>query len=302
MYRSELDISDTFCNLLVDKSCISSRTLKDYLKHYEIVIEGTRSKVDSAYLKEFKKLYIEAMCLYMYAKGNPLVIEKYRSINKTSNTDREKLKTILKTRYSTSTDYCESILQTIRSRSNTRCPYCNTQYTRSGYKKPDIDHILPKSKFQEYSTFEPNLIECCNHCNDIKKEKYKNDRNECIFMHPYYQRNETIIECKLIIENGFIAGVNVEPIQKNIVLIWNHIETFELNKRYFEEIVPHFQNMIIMSCLGNENDFHLFEQVQNHSIYILNEHPNDIIGLMCRNLCTHPNRSEYIERIRNTYC
>lgn len=58
-------------------------------------------------------------------------------------------------------------------RANGRCEYCGADLlmSRQGYAIAEIDHLLPKSKYPEYSTNINNLVLSCRTCNGIKRNE-----------------------------------------------------------------------------------------------------------------------------------
>lgn len=115
------------------------------------------------------------------------------------------------------------LVQTYHPRSS-RCSYCRRYFGLNGDNiNIDIEHILPKNKYKEYTFFLPNLTLACKRCNmtikgnridflKIKKgdPKYKTeldfDKNNYKFLHPKlediseylnYKRDETDEYCVL---------------------------------------------------------------------------------------------------------
>lgn len=60
----------------------------------------------------------------------------------------------------------------------TRCPYCGITLPKT------YDHYLPESIYPELSVHALNLIPCCNTCNQIKNDFWKNDTHR-LFLHFY---------------------------------------------------------------------------------------------------------------------
>ena len=59
------------------------------------------------------------------------------------------------------------------------CPYCGNGPPTT------LDHILPRSKFEEFSMYAKNLIPCCPECNRIKSNTTWEDNRRC-FLNPYH--------------------------------------------------------------------------------------------------------------------
>lgn len=60
-----------------------------------------------------------------------------------------------------------------------RCPSCG------GARPGELDHHLPKSEYQEFSVFPPNLVACCGSCNRTKTADVGANAEEA-FLHPYF--------------------------------------------------------------------------------------------------------------------
>ena len=60
-----------------------------------------------------------------------------------------------------------------------RCPSCG------GARPGELDHHLPKSDYQEFSVFPPNLVACCGSCNRKKTADVGETADEA-FLHPYF--------------------------------------------------------------------------------------------------------------------
>jgi len=62
-----------------------------------------------------------------------------------------------------------------------RCPSCG------GARPGELDHHLPKSGYQEFSVFPPNLVACCGSCNRTKTADVGAGAEEA-FLHPYFDK------------------------------------------------------------------------------------------------------------------
>lgn len=63
------------------------------------------------------------------------------------------------------------------------CPMCG-----SG-SKGDVDHLLPRRPFAEFSIMRANLVPACGHCNSASKgNKHRGDAHPERFIHPYFDQ------------------------------------------------------------------------------------------------------------------
>lgn len=75
------------------------------------------------------------------------------------------------------------------------CPICGIGFNNSINVVPTLDHILPKSKFQQLIIYPDNLVFCCKDCNINKHDYY----DEHYIFHPYFSTynnycNELILQ------------------------------------------------------------------------------------------------------------
>lgn len=79
-----------------------------------------------------------------------------------------------------------------------RCPIC-------GQKEcTEMDHYMPRSLFQEYSSHTSNLIPLCHDCNQDKHDYWLNSKGERYFFNAFFDKLPSkIIECTVYIKNGF---------------------------------------------------------------------------------------------------
>lgn len=117
------------------------------------------------------------------------------------------------------------------------CTYC-------GINNPGTyDHYIPKSQYPEYSVYGPNLIPCCNECNGIKGDRWKDEGDKRLFFHFYYDSSPTIqiIESIITIEDDepkvrfdFIknnGNFEYETLE-NSFIIENHFRRLDLLNRF----------------------------------------------------------------------
>nr|WP_293699244.1 HNH endonuclease signature motif containing protein [uncultured Peptostreptococcus sp.] len=87
---------------------------------------------------------------------------------------------------------------------NGRCPICDSEF---GYGTVELDHVLPKSKFDDYAITPINLIPICRSCNKAKSNKFGNSQEGILT--PYYDSYplNKILKMKILIDNNDIKTV-----------------------------------------------------------------------------------------------
>lgn len=119
-----------------------------------------------------------------------------------------------------------------------KCPYCGI----NRHELHDLDHFIPRSKFEEFSILSNNLVYSCSVCNqDYKKAKFKTQDNKRIFLHPYFDEaleNTQILECQIDVRDVYLK-VNFkicDDLQENDLYIYEiattHLAELDLNDRY----------------------------------------------------------------------
>lgn len=78
------------------------------------------------------------------------------------------------------------------------CPICGLT------ECSEMDHYIPRSLYQEYSSHTSNLIPLCHECNHDKHEHWLNKGGVRYFFNAFYDRlPAAIIECIITINKGF---------------------------------------------------------------------------------------------------
>ena len=80
------------------------------------------------------------------------------------------------------------------------CPYCNISIVDT------IDHVLPKSRYPEFSVLALNLVPACSACNKDKRDVCHQTEGYDL-MHPYYVHipDEPFLFAEVSVENQAIA-------------------------------------------------------------------------------------------------
>lgn len=120
-----------------------------------------------------------------------------------------------------------------------KCPYCGIMRQ----DLHDLDHFIPRSKFQEFSILSQNLVYICTRCNqDNKKEKFLHEGdNSRLFLHPYFDEelNDTqILNCQISVHDIYLNIkfiINETLVTENpdlYKIASNHLKELDLKKRY----------------------------------------------------------------------
>lgn len=137
-----------------------------------------------------------------------------------------------------------------------KCPYCGIMRQ----ELHDLDHFIPRSKFQEFSILSQNLVYICTTCNqDNKDEKFLHEEDSSrLFLHPYFDEelNDTqILNCQITIHDiylniKFIINETLYEDNPELYKIAsNHLRELDLKKRYrklvkldlLEKFLNHFR-------------------------------------------------------------
>lgn len=112
-------------------------------------------------------------------------------------------------------DIKENIVHHLRQEQDNKCCYCKTEL---GYdlKAVDIDHIIPKSKYEKFTFHPKNLALACPGCNTSKGKKsittnkivqYPRSGRNISIIHAHYDIYSRHIE---IHENAIYEGLNAK--------------------------------------------------------------------------------------------
>lgn len=108
------------------------------------------------------------------------------------------------------------------------CPYCGISSSGS------FDHYLPKGEYPEYAVLAINLIPCCEKCNSIKGERWK-ESIELIFLNYYYH---SIPNEKYLFANmSYIESNNVPTISYEIKNIYG------IERTLYKNIETHYEKL-----------------------------------------------------------
>ncbi|RAL31642.1 HNH endonuclease [Rhodococcus sp. AQ5-07] len=126
-----------------------------------------------------------------------------------------------------------------------RCAYCNQ------HDAGQVDHYLPKSKFGEYSIYSENLVPICSICNLKKLNRYKCEKGERLFLHPYFDRlpsgSVPFVKATLTFAKSVIIKFELVQIPGIGNDIWkilrNQFEALGLPARYTLDATREMQSM-----------------------------------------------------------
>ena len=120
-----------------------------------------------------------------------------------------------------------------------KCPYCGIMRQ----DLHDLDHFIPRSKFQEFSILSFNLVYICTICNqDNKKEKFLHTEDGSrLFLSPYFDEeliDKQILECQISVYDIYLNikfVINEELCSESpstYKIACNHLKELDLKKRY----------------------------------------------------------------------
>ncbi|MBO0481256.1 HNH endonuclease [Candidatus Enterococcus courvalinii] len=94
-----------------------------------------------------------------------------------------------------------------------------------------LDHVLPKSKYVQYTITPVNLVPLCSRCNRVKKDKVT-EVDKIIFhpyFHDYHKMEGLIIDYKIYKNTDFIPCYSLNT-EADISFKYNFNEVFEFKK------------------------------------------------------------------------
>jgi 5-methylcytosine-specific restriction endonuclease McrA len=110
------------------------------------------------------------------------------------------------------------------------CPMCGLYMSVKPHgREPDRDHIIPRSKYPEFSLLCVNLVILCDDCNTAKGNKVFDPSGKWMFLHPYY--DDVLSKSLLRVSVNFIQGtprVDFKVISK--------LAGYERVERHFDEL------------------------------------------------------------------
>lgn len=189
---------------------------------------------------------------YFRFRGDPLQLSPSVFSRRDDKKDPKEIGDLFFERYRSGGSTDREIVSKIQK--NDYCPYCGLRMRRKPHNAShDRDHVLPRSKFPEFSLLRANLVFCCDDCNDVKKDHYVNGAGQRIFIHPYFDSflTSTVIAAKITV------GVRGEPIPSF------HIKR-GLDPQIEARVQPHFDFLDLEARYIDEYLTTIVRQVETH--------------------------------------
>ena len=181
----------------------------------------------------------------------------------------------------------------------THCPYCGLGMS----EKPrgishDRDHVLPRSKYPEYSLLRVNLVISCDDCNKVKKAQDVDSSGERLFVHPYFDEflNEACLDASATATErgtpkiGFSVRATRSP--ATAALVNRHATALDLWKRYDDEPLREAVRLLEAHAMGlaeGETDLDRVRvRLRRHAARDLTERPSDPLCLILGALAESP--------------
>lgn len=189
---------------------------------------------------------------YCAASGDPVVIGASPFTRKSTKDPSKKPGDHLFDRYRSGESTDSAIVAKVMSVALPFCPYCGLPSVRKPHgKSPDRDHILPRSKYPEFSILRVNLVPSCDHCNEAKGDKCLDDQGNWLFIHPYFDTflAGRVLGCTANVEHGAIV-VRFWPEQAldrpNRERLGRHMVTLDLERRLAAAARQRVQSALVM--------------------------------------------------------
>lgn len=128
------------------------------------------------------------------------------------------------------------------------CPVCGLSYLDLFNYEKSIEHVFPKSEYQQYILSPINLVYFCNVCNRKKSDKV----NGCKIFHPLFSEIECCSEpiIKFCLRKKFKVEIEVKIDESNNDYFYFINDVFQLHKRY-RNFIMQFINIAISSIENN---------------------------------------------------
>jgi hypothetical protein len=201
-----------------------SREEKDFVVCFQEHIDSEKVSENDRFLLNKLKPFISISGRDEYSQA----ICNYKlNTDKISEDD-----TIIGTYYQAFWDRHKRIIKDVLEDSE-ECPVCGLSYDIENFGKnyiKTIEHVLPKSKYQQYILSPINLVYFCNFCNKKKSDKINGDR----IFHPLFSQinccSQTIIKLSLV--KGFQVKIEVKIVEPNLDYFHFINDIFEIQKKY----------------------------------------------------------------------
>ncbi len=182
------------------------------------------------------------------------------------------------------------------------CPYCGLSIRPKPHgKNADRDHVLPRSKYPEFSVLRVNLVLSCDDCNDCMKAGVLNEGGQWLFVHPYFDDflNSRVLKVNLASGSG-VAVLSFEisvldPEQtEHAGRLGRHFEALDLNTRYVAEVREAVKRTVRSHRRYVADGFSIAkarESLRALAKDDIAERPNDPLGLALLELAGSPSLS-----------
>ena len=147
------------------------------------------------------------------------------------------------------------------------CPVCGVSYNPEFKYTKTLEHVLPKSRYQQYILSPINLVYFCEKCNRFKDSVV----DECLF-HPYFSNITCTGEVNLYMfeRNDNKIGIKVEIHEGNETYIKMIKKLFKLQKNYQSYIIQVMNKeissieLIVQKMLTNKDSAQKLEVLKDY--------------------------------------
>ena len=147
------------------------------------------------------------------------------------------------------------------------CPVCGVSYNPEFKYTKTLEHVLPKSRYQQYILSPINLVYFCEKCNRFKDSVV----DECLF-HPYFSNITCTGEVNLYMfeRNDNKIGIKVEIHEGNETYIKMIKKLFKLQKNYQSYIIQVMNKeissieLIVQQMLTNKDSAQKLEVLKDY--------------------------------------
>lgn len=222
------------------KAFRNSNEILDKNKRLYKQTKDNKFKKDRPLLEQIESAVFNRYCLYLDNQHNLDAItpidsfKAYEDIMRKSYTNSKFFKTERK-----------AIFDSLPRGRKTICPYCLISDSST------LDHYFPEALYAEYIIFTPNLIPCCENCNELKSKSIRKT------IHFYFDdiSQVTYLNISLSIDSG-IPVINIELDPSTPPLLIKHFHQLNLIARYKEKTSDELTQILEMLCEAySENNY-----------------------------------------------
>ena len=224
---------------------------------------------------------------YFHYSGDPLQLSPSVFPRRDKKTSPKEIGDLFFERYRSGGSTDRVIVSKIQK--SVYCPYCGLRMRRKPHNAShDRDHVVPRSKFPEFSLLHVNLVYCCDDCNEVKRDHYVGISGQRIFIHPYFDDflAGSVISAKISVGPGgepvpsFCIASGLDP--QIEARVQPHFDFLDLEARYIDEYLTTIVRQVETHkshCTGSDAVLKARNFLREEGGRDLSQRPNDPLAL-----------------------